>query len=173
MVDDAAGVAVKTVNAPFDHTPVRALFQRLWPVEVYLENHACCAVLGEGLAGLARGKVLLLRAELGSKALTDALDGAKISYDDIAVYRTLYDNPRSEELRDRLLAEEGILVTFTSASTVKGFVSTVGEDFPFDRITGVCIGEQTAAHAKDYGIPVVVSQRATIDALVEKISHMF
>ena len=105
--------------------------------------------------------------------MTDALDGAKISYDDIAVYRTLYDNPRSEELRDRLLAEEGTLVTFTSASTVKGFVSTVGEDFPFDRITGVCIGEQTAAQAKDYGIPVVVSQRATIDALVEKIRGMF
>ena len=136
--------------------------------EVYDAAH-----LGAGLAGLARGKVLLLRAELGSKALTDALDGAKISYDDIAVYRTLYDNPRSEELRNRLLAEESTLVTFTSASTVKGFVSTVGEDFPFDRITGVCIGEQTAARARDYGIPVVVAERATIDALVEKISHMF
>lgn len=135
--------------------------------EVYDAAH-----LGAGLAGLTQGKVLLLRAELGSKALTDALDGAKISYDDIAVYRTLYDNPRSEELRDRLLAEKGTLVTFTSASTVKGFVSTVGEDFPFDRITGVCIGEQTAAQARDYGIPVVVSQRATIDALVEKISGM-
>ena len=136
--------------------------------EVYDAAH-----LGAGLAGLTRGKVLLLRAELGSKALTDALDGAKISYDDIAVYRTLYDNPRSEELRDRLLAEEGTLVTFTSASTVRGFVSTVGEDFTFDRITGVCIGEQTAAQARDYGIPVVVAERATIDALVEKISHMF
>ena len=136
--------------------------------EVYDAAH-----LGAGLAGLTQGKVLLLRAELGSKALTDALDGAKISYDDIAVYRTLYDNPRSEELRDRLLAEEGTLVTFTSASTVKGFVSTVGEDFPFDRITGVCIGKQTAAQARDYGIPVVVAERATIDALVEKISHMF
>ena len=139
----------------------------------YVPEAYDAAHLGAGLAGLAQGKVLLLRAELGSKALTDALDGAKISYDDIAVYRTLYDNPRSEELRDRLLTEEGALVTFTSASTVKGFVSTVGEDFPFDRITGVCIGEQTAAQARDYGIPVVVAERATIDALVEKISHMF
>ena len=136
--------------------------------EVYDAAH-----LGEGLAGLARGKVLLLRAELGSKALTDALDGAKISYDDIAVYRTVYDNPRSEELRDRLLAEEGALVTFTSASTVRGFVSTVGEDFPFERITGVCIGAQTAAQAGDCGIPVVISERATIDSMVEKISSMF
>ena len=136
--------------------------------EVYDAAH-----LGEGLAGLARGKVLLLRAELGSKALTDALDGAKISYDDIAVYRTVYDNPRSEELRDRLLAEEGALVTFTSASTVRGFVSTVGEDFPFERITGVCIGAQTAAQAGECGIPVVISERATIDSMVEKISSMF
>ena len=136
--------------------------------EVYDAAH-----LGEGLAGLARGKVLLLRAELGSKALTDALDGAKISYDDIAVYRTVYDNPRSEELRDRLLAEEGALVTFTSASTVRGFVSTVGEDCPFERITGVCIGAQTAAQAGECGIPVVISERATIDSMVEKISSMF
>ena len=136
--------------------------------EVYDAAH-----LGEGLAGLARGKVLLLRAELGSKALTDALDGAKISYDDIAVYRTVYDNPRSEELRERLLSEEGALVTFTSASTVRGFVSTVGEDFPFERISGVCIGAQTAAQARDCGIPVVISERATIDSMVEKISSMF
>ena len=66
MVDDAAGVAVKTVNAPFDHTPVRALFQRLWPVEVYLENDACCAVLGEGLAGCGRDSPFMMMFTLGT-----------------------------------------------------------------------------------------------------------
>ena len=46
------------------------------------------AHLGEGLP--AHGKVLILRAETGSPALTAALDRRAISYDDIAVYRTAY-----------------------------------------------------------------------------------
>lgn len=66
MVDDLAGVAVKTVNAPFDHTPVRKLFQQLWDVPVYLENDACCAVLAEGLAGCGRDSSFLMMFTLGT-----------------------------------------------------------------------------------------------------------
>ena len=123
------------------------------------------AHLGEALAAQAGGRVLLLRAEEGSPALPEALKRRGVAFDDIPVYRTRYENPRSEELRAEL--EDGRLdfVTFTSASTVKGFVSTVGEDADFHRTTGLCIGEQTAAAARTYGIPVRVAAQATIDAL--------
>ena len=113
------------------------------------------------------GKVLILRAEIGSTALTEALEKGNMAYDDIPVYRTVYENPRSEELRGMLEAGELTYVTFTSASTVKGFVSSVGEGADFSQITGLCIGEQTAAEAEKHGIAVKIAKKATIDALVD------
>ena len=129
--------------------------------EVYDARH-----LGMALAGAAKARVLILRAQEGSPALTEALSGAGVSYDDIAVYRTIYQNPRWAELRRALDAGELELVTFTSASTVKGFVSTVGADADFGKIVGLCIGEQTAGEAEKHGIPVQVAEKATVDALV-------
>ena len=130
--------------------------------EVYDAAH-----LGEGLP--AAGKVLALRAEEGSPALTEGLARRNIACDDVASYRTVYENPRSQELREAVEGAEGLLVTFTSASTVKGFVSSVGEDANFSRMVGMCIGQQTAAEAKKFGIPVRVAREATMDALVETI----
>ena len=129
--------------------------------EVYDARH-----LGMALAGAAKARVLILRAQEGSPALTEALSGAGVSYDDIAVYRTIYQNPRWAELRQALDDGELELVTFTSASTVRGFVSTVGADADFGKIVGLCIGEQTAGEAEKHGIPVQVAEKATVDALV-------
>ena len=132
------------------------------------------AAIGTGTAralatmGLtAHGKVLILRAETGSPALTAALDRRAISYDDIAVYRTVYQNPRSEALRCALEAGEVPFVTFTSASTVKGLLATIGDDADLSHVTGLCIGEQTAAEAQRHGITVQIARKATIDALVD------
>ena len=130
--------------------------------EVYDAAH-----LGAGLPG--EGRVLILRAAEGSPALTEALTERNIPYDDVAVYRTVYDNPCSQTLREGVEMGKVRLVTFTSASTVKGFVSSVGEEADFSRLVGVCIGAQTAAEAKKYGIPVRVAREATMDALVESI----
>ena len=130
--------------------------------EVYDAAH-----LGEGLP--ATGKVLALRAEEGSPALTEELARRNIGFDDVASYRTVYENPRSQQLRAAVEGTQGLLVTFTSASTVKGFVSSVGEDADFSRMAGLCIGQQTAAEARKYGISVRVAREATMDALVETI----
>ena len=125
------------------------------------------AHLGAGLP--AAGRVLILRAREGSPALTQALEGRKIPFDDVACYETLYENPRAQALREAVEGGEVPLVTFTSASTVKGFVSSVGGDADLSRITGVCIGEQTAAEARTHGISVRVAEEATIDALVAAV----
>ena len=125
------------------------------------------AHLGAELAEQASGKVLILRAEIGSPALTEALERGNIAYDDISVYRTVYENPQSQALRELLEAGELRYVTFTSASTVKGFVSSVGEGADFSKITGLCIGEQTAAEAEKHGIAVKIAKKAAIDALVD------
>ena len=78
----------------------------------------------------------------------------------------LYDNPRSPELREALEAGQLSYVTFTSASTVKGFVASVGEDAPLGNITGLCIGHQTAQEAQRHGIPVLIAEEATISGLL-------
>lgn len=65
-VDRKSGSVVKTLNAPLDGTPVRALFQREWDVPVRLHNDACCAVLGEGLAGCGRESGFLMMFTLGT-----------------------------------------------------------------------------------------------------------
>ncbi len=125
------------------------------------------AQLGESLAKETGGRVLLLRAEEASPAMTDALEAAGIPYNDVAVYRTRYGDPRSQALREALEAGRIDFVTFTSASTVKGFAAAVGEDADFSRTLGLCIGEQTAAEAGRRGIPVRVAAEAAIDRLVE------
>ena len=61
------------------------------------------------------------------------------------------------------------IVTFTSASTVRGFSHSVGEDLDFSRVLGACIGEQTAAEARRYGIRTRVAAQATMDALIDII----
>ena len=133
--------------------------------EVYDAAH-----LGAGLP--AEGRVLILRAAEGSPALTEALAARNIGYDDVATYRTVYENPRSQALRAAVEGGEVDLVTFTSASTVKGFVSSVGADADFSKLVGACIGAQTAAEARKHGIPVRVAREATVDALVELIAAL-
>ncbi|MGI6028107.1 MAG: uroporphyrinogen-III C-methyltransferase [Candidatus Heteroscillospira sp.] len=130
--------------------------------EVYDAAH-----LGAALAGSAKGRVLIPRAETGSPELTEALDRANIEFDDIAVYRTEYRCPVSGEVTAALEAGEQLYVTFTSASTVRGFVSSLGDGAKLGGVTGLCIGVQTAAEAEKYGIRTVISPKASIDALVE------
>lgn len=128
--------------------------------EVYDAAH-----LGTGVP--AEGRVLILRAEVGSQELTEALNRRGITFEDVAVYRTNYEHPRSQALKAAVNAGAVRYAAFTSASTVKGFVCSVGEDTDFSRLIGLCIGEQTAAEARRYGIEVRVAREATIDALAE------
>lgn len=59
------------------------------------------AHLGQALCeAKPAGKVLILRAQWGTKALTDALDGGTISCDDIRCYETRYTAPNTEEVRN-------------------------------------------------------------------------
>ena len=55
-----------------------------------------------GLGIPATGTVLLPRAQEGSPLLTQALTQRGIPYEELAVYTTHYDNPRSPELREAL-----------------------------------------------------------------------
>lgn len=130
--------------------------------EVYDAAH-----LGAGLAKLAKGRVLLLRSEIASPELPRALEEGGIGYDDIPIYRTVYRTDYAQDLNEAI-ANGVRLISFTSASTVKAFAA-LAEGVDLTRLVGVCIGEQTAAEAKKHGIPVIVSPKATVDALVDTV----
>ena len=115
------------------------------------------------------GPVLLCRASRGSTALPEMLERKGIPFADVPVYDTVYAAPAPQKV-DALLGET-LLVTFTSASTVRGFVESLpGRDLK--NVIGCCIGKQTEAEAKKYGLTTVVSQEATMDSLMETIKEV-
>ena len=115
------------------------------------------------------GPVLLCRASRGSTALPEMLERKGIPFADVPIYDTVYTAPDPQKV-DALLGEK-LLVTFTSASTVRGFVESLpGRDLK--NVIGCCIGKQTEAEAKKYGLTTVVSQEATMESLMETIKEV-
>ena len=109
------------------------------------------------------GPVLLCRASRGSDALPQIFSAKGIPFADIPCYDTVYESPDAAAVQPLLAAETW--VTFTSASTVRGFVKSLpGADL--SRVVGFCIGEQTAREARQYGLSVRVAREATMESLV-------
>ena len=126
--------------------------------EIYDSDH-----LAQALARIP-GPVLLCRASQGSDALPALFHREGIPFRDVALYDTVYTAPNRDAIR--ALLREPLLVTFTSASTVRGFAESLpGEDF--SRVLGCCIGPQTAREAEKYGIAVTMAQEATVESLIE------
>ena len=118
---------------------------------------------------VVEGPVLLCRASRGSTALPEMLERKGIPFADVPIYDTVYTSPDPQKV-DALLGEK-LLVTFTSASTVRGFVESLpGRDLK--NVIGCCIGKQTEAEAKKYGLTTVVSQEATMESLMETIKEV-
>ena len=130
---------------------------------VYDSDH-----LAQAMEGVT-GPVLLCRASRGSDALAKIFLAGGIPFDDVACYDTKYEMPDARAVLPRLAA--GALVTFTSASTVEGFVKSLpGVDL--SHILGICIGEKTAEKARQYGIAVRVAREATIESLINTIKEV-
>lgn len=132
----------------------------------------CAARLGEAVAAQAKpgSKVTVARALYGSEELLPPLLQAGLDVDDIPLYETVYET--HEQVKDKIvtLFEQGGIdaVTFTSASTVKGFIHTM-ERLDYHKIRAICIGEQTAAEAEKYRMDISVAKEASIESMTECI----
>jgi len=129
--------------------------------------------LGKELGALLNGteKILIPRASLGNKELAEELKKTGAQVDDVPTYETGYVS--SPLINEKKEFEEGTidLAVFTSASTVKGFVeSTKGLDY--SRVRAACIGKQTRAAADSYGMQTYMSEKATIDSLIELVETL-
>jgi len=116
--------------------------------------------------------VTALRAAEGSQELLPPLKKAGISVDDVPLYRTYYKShrPLREKISSMLDAGEIHAVTFTSASTVRGFVNTMKLE-NYSNILAICIGEQTGREAAKYSMQIRIAKRAAIDSMVDLIEQ--
>ena len=135
----------------------------------------CAAALGETIAGEAapKSRIVLLRAKQGSEELLPPLKNAGLKVEDVPLYETIckLQETLKETIEKQQRQGEIDLVTFTSASTVRGFVQAL-PGIDTTKIRAVCIGEQTANEAKRYGMQIQISKEASVESMVLKILEL-
>lgn len=108
-------------------------------------------------------KILILRAEKGSKKLNEILDENHMLYDDIKIYDVAENSSFYDE--NKIV---GDYVIFASSSGVKAFFDS-GKAVPKNAKI-VCIGDITAQAVRNYGInDFRISKTSNIEGIVEII----
>ena len=116
------------------------------------------------------GRVLCARADIAPAGLEAALAAKGWQAERIDAYRTVFATSLPREARDAFRRGEVDAVTFTSASTVRGFSNSLGAAKGTPRV--VCIGPVTAAAARHAGLrPAAVARPHTIEGLVAALER--
>ncbi|MFR8471678.1 MAG: hydroxymethylbilane synthase [Clostridium fessum] len=143
----------------------------------YIPERFYAADLGKGLAKQVKQneRVCILRARHGSPELTQAFEAAGISYMDVTLYDTITpeESPLAERIRE--LLKEGAIdaVTFTSGSTVQGFLDILQPDKEtLNGFTAVCIGEKTEKTASAAGMKAVLAESVSEEGIEQALYHM-
>lgn len=143
----------------------------------YIPERFYAADLGKGLAKQVKQneRVCILRARHGSPELTQAFEAAGISYMDVTLYDTITpeESPLAARIRE-LLKEDAIdAVTFTSGSTVQGFLDILQPDKEtLNGFTAVCIGEKTEKTASAAGMKAVLAESVSEEGIEQALYHM-
>ena len=77
-IDPQAGMVVNWYNLGFDHVPLSGLLSQRLGLEVFLENDANAAALGEYAAGAGRGSQSMIAITLGTGVGGGAVLGGKL-----------------------------------------------------------------------------------------------
>ena len=121
------------------------------------------------LGSIAGQRFLLARADIARKTLTEGLRERGALVDEVAAYRTV---PRAEGP----LPPAADIVTFTSSSTVQGYVNCLAGRAPAEALRHsqvVCIGPITAATARELGLPIsAVAAEYTIEGLLAALREL-
>ena len=122
-------------------------------------------------------RILIPRAAIGNQELISALaqvSGLEVS--DVPTYDTYYGLDTEEETPALDLAAElssggRDYVIFTSASTVKGFAAAAA-GLDDTKVRAICIGRQTKEAADALGMQTWMSEKASIDSLIDKLMEV-
>lgn len=127
---------------------------------------------------LKQARILIPRAEVARELLPDELRARGAHVDVVTVYRTIIPSEDREEWRRQLSDRQIHVVTFTSSSTVRNFVTMLGG---MERVRPLlqsvlvaCIGPITARTAEEFGLTVsIMPGENTIPALVDAIGRYY
>ncbi|RJO62887.1 MAG: uroporphyrinogen-III C-methyltransferase [Dehalococcoidia bacterium] len=131
----------------------------------------------DGFRGLGIGgqHLLLPRADIADRALSDGLAALGAIVHEVVAYRTTPAVETAEETSRLLAAGEIDLVTFTSSSTVNNLMAAL--DGVAGKLAGMkvaCIGPKTAATARAAGLTVdIEAAEQTMPGLVQSIEDYF
>ena len=129
--------------------------------------------LGEALAGQTKSGDLVtaFRAREASEELFPPVLKTGAECVDIPVYETRIgaDAAWTDKISAQFQEGKIDLVTFTSASTVRGFESTMQGKVDPGKILALCIGRKTEEEAKRMGMRTAVAEEATVESMTEKI----
>jgi uroporphyrinogen-III synthase len=116
------------------------------------------------------GRVLTARADVAPEGLEDALARKGWTPTRVDAYRTRMPRSLPPEARTALRSGGVDAVTFTSASTVRGFVRAMGVVRGNPKV--VCIGPVTAREAREHGLRVhAVANPHTVEGLVAAVER--
>ena len=117
------------------------------------------------------GRVLTPRADVAPEGLEDAIARKGWTPTRVDAYRTRIPRSLPAEARAALRSGGVDAVTFTSASTVRGFVRAVSVVNGNPKV--VCIGPVTAREARGHGLRVhAVADPHTVDGLVAAVERV-
>jgi uroporphyrinogen-III synthase len=118
-----------------------------------------------------RGRVLCARADIAPPGLEDALAARGWAPTRVDAYRTVFPRSLPPEARAAMRASRVDAITFTSASTVRGFVGALGPMKGAPKV--VCIGPITAKAARAHGLTVhAVANPHTIEGVVAAVERV-
>ena len=140
----------------------------------YMPSEYRAEAIIENLKGVLKPgeKVLLPRADIARKILSETLTAMGAEVDSVEAYRTLQGAGDAVHLREMLRDKLIHIVTFTSSSTVRNFVELLGEDSKelLAGVTLASIGPITTSTAKKLGLKIDLEAREyTIEGLLQGI----
>ena len=156
-----AAIGPKTAEALAAH----GIRVDVMPAE-FVNEAVATELLGRTNAG---ERILLYRAQEAREVLPETLRDNGRYVDVVAAYKTrVVDDP---EMREK--AERADIVTFTSSSTVNGFIANIPDAAAFlASKTIAAIGPITARAARDAGIRVdIVANAFTVDGLLNELTE--
>ena len=116
------------------------------------------------------GRVFTPRADVAPEGLEDAIARKGWTPTRVDAYRTRMPRSLPAEARAALRSGEVDAVTFTSASTVRGFVRAVSVVKGNPKV--VCIGPVTAREAREHGLRVhAVADPHTVEGLITAVER--
>ncbi|MEM1115029.1 MAG: uroporphyrinogen-III synthase [Bacteroidota bacterium] len=138
----------------------------------FVPRDAIGDVLVEELPVSAGDRVVLLRSHIGREAIATRLEARGAEVHDVPAYQTLTE--ADPALVADALAAQPDAVTFTSPSTVRGFLSSVPDLDALAGVRLVAIGPVTADALAPFGLAAdAVADPHTVPGLLATLDRLF